>query len=347
MQASRFIQLVKAAQAYYPAVPQQQYVSVAPQSSNLLKQADVIEKRAEEAAQANLLAQLQDLLVKNPKVVAGLLGGTLGAGAGALVPSTDEMTGETHRGRNALLGALLGAGAGVGSSYIPGADNAISTALQGQNPFAAKTANYNPYMLKQADLLDDAKKLIAENPQVALGLLGGAAGGGVGALIPSEHRLRNALIGMGLGGAAGAGAGFIPQVQDYLKENLLPPPPPPPPTPKPKPAPVPVPIPEPEDEGLSTGAKVGIGGGAGALALLGLVLGRGKLMEAGAKGLKSSNGLVHFLGRRSRALGKTTDKVVEWLKGKGGAAGDALKGAYNSSKDKITDIFSKGKKAAK
>lgn len=81
-------------------------------SIEMLGLIDAIEK------QASVLDDFKIALGKNPALLSGILGSVAGGGLGALVPSTDEQTGETHRLRNALLGALLGGGAGAGAGYL-------------------------------------------------------------------------------------------------------------------------------------------------------------------------------------------------------------------------------------
>lgn len=102
MQQNQIEALVKVANAEYP---------LAPQETNLLKIATVVEKRA---------SMLQSLLAwaqQNPELATTALGTLAGGGLGALFSGRDEETGETHRGRNALLGALLGGGSGALAGY--------------------------------------------------------------------------------------------------------------------------------------------------------------------------------------------------------------------------------------
>lgn len=101
MQQNQIEALVKVANAEYP---------LAPQETNLLKIATVVEKRA---------SMLQSLLAwaqQNPELATTALGTLAGGGLGALFSGRDE-EGETHRGRNALLGALLGGGSGALAGY--------------------------------------------------------------------------------------------------------------------------------------------------------------------------------------------------------------------------------------
>lgn len=80
-------------------------------NSNLHKLAYALEKRAD------FLEDAKEWIADNPELAAGLLGGGLGAGAGALVPTGEEGTAGT-RVRNALIGALLGGGLGTGAGYL-------------------------------------------------------------------------------------------------------------------------------------------------------------------------------------------------------------------------------------
>lgn len=75
-----------------------------------------------------LEAQLANLDPQTKAMLLGAGGGALlGGVGGAMVPSEDAETGETHRLRNALIGGLAGAGiGGAGARYgAPAAESAL------------------------------------------------------------------------------------------------------------------------------------------------------------------------------------------------------------------------------
>lgn len=80
-------------------------------------------------------------------------------------------------------------------------------------------------MEKQARALDDLQDWIAENPEWAAALLGGALGGGFGALNPHPGgglSLGNILLGTLLGGGIGYGAGHLgrDQIRDWFSKGV-------------------------------------------------------------------------------------------------------------------------------
>ena len=71
-----------------------------------------------------LMEQLQQMISQNPELAGGLGGAAVGGGVGALsgLPGeqdpNDPSSGQSHVGRNALLGALAGGGAGAGAGHM-------------------------------------------------------------------------------------------------------------------------------------------------------------------------------------------------------------------------------------